>query len=601
MIKRRGNWYTLDNAAKLYPPVASKNDPKIFRFSCELKEQVDKWKLQDALDKTVEQYPVFNSEIKTGFFWHYLEISSVKAMVKEETKHPCSCLKTKLLFEVTYYKNRINLEVSHALSDGTGSLEFMKSLIKNYLGGNEKNNIPYPEQEIDSYTKYYTPKFSLRNKGSTRAFQIKGKKYTENRLKIMEGIVNTNAIKKDAKQRDCSITVYLTALLIKSILLSYPSKIKKKPIVITIPVDLRKHFPSKSVRNFFNVIHVRYKKTESDSFENILAEVKKQFEEQLDEKQIQMTMNKNAFYEKLLFVRLIPLVFKNIVLKYSYQYSRLYHTLTLSNIGKINVEKKYAKRIRLLSVFTSTDGMQVCVCSMKDTMVITFTSHFLDTNMQQHFFKELANHTEVTIHTNVIEGYEKRKEESVFPKIESNFRYHEVMLKILFALSMIGMFVSLLINFIIAKQISWSLFVVAGIFSFWFTIKTAFNRKNKIYKILFLEMLLLLLLSIFIDYKTGFLKWSLTYVLPFLCISYIIAFLIYRIFFQPSRINKDYLTYTYLNSFIGILPLYFILHDEITVYWPSIISISMSFLAVFFLLIFNSKTISNELERRFHF
>lgn len=407
MVKRKGNWYRLDNAAKLYPPVASKYDPKIFRFSCELMEEVDKWKLQNALDKTVEQYPVFNSEIKTGFFWHYLEISSVKAMVKEETKSPCSFLKTNLLFEVTYYKNRINLEVSHALSDGTGSLEFMKSLIKNYLGENEDKQISYQEQEMDSYMKYYTPKFSSQRKNNKKAFQIRGKKYTENRLKIIEGIVSTNKVKECARERDCTITVYLTALLIKSILHSYGEKVKRKPIVITIPVDLRKHFPSKSVRNFFNVIQVSYKRKENDSFEDILTEVKSQFEEQLEERQIQTTMNRNAFYEKLLFVRLIPLLFKNMVLKYSYRYTRLYHTLTLSNVGKIELGKEFTKKIRLFSVFTSTDGIQVCLCSMNDTMVITFTSHFFDTKIQENFFKELATYSEVRINTNFIEGCDK--------------------------------------------------------------------------------------------------------------------------------------------------------------------------------------------------
>lgn len=196
---------------------------------------------------------------------------------------------------------------------------------------------------------------------------------------------------------------------------------------------------------------------------------------------------------------------------------------------------------------------------------------------------------------------EKGESQNVFPKIESDFRYHEEMLKILFIFSMVGMGISLFINFIIARKISWSLFVVIGILSFWVTLKTALNRKNKIYKILFLEMLLLILLSVFIDYKTGFIKWSFTYVLPFLCISYTITFILYRIFFNPSRINKDYITYTYLNSFIGIFPLYFILRKMINVYWPSIVSICISFLAVLFLLLFNSKTIANELKKRFHF
>ena len=58
-------------------------------------------------------------------------------MVKEETKPPCSRLyipdKKSLLFEVSYYKNRINFEVYHALTDGTGAMHFLQELVQNYL------------------------------------------------------------------------------------------------------------------------------------------------------------------------------------------------------------------------------------------------------------------------------------------------------------------------------------------------------------------------------------------------------------------------------------------------------------------------------------
>ena len=34
---------------------------------------------------------------------------------------------------MTYYKKRINFEVFHALTDGTGATEFLRELVKNYL------------------------------------------------------------------------------------------------------------------------------------------------------------------------------------------------------------------------------------------------------------------------------------------------------------------------------------------------------------------------------------------------------------------------------------------------------------------------------------
>ena len=56
---------------------------------------------------------------------------------KREKKPPCSRLyipdKKSLLFEVSYYENRINFEVYHALTDGTGARNFLQELVQNYL------------------------------------------------------------------------------------------------------------------------------------------------------------------------------------------------------------------------------------------------------------------------------------------------------------------------------------------------------------------------------------------------------------------------------------------------------------------------------------
>lgn len=80
---------------------------------------------------------IFSKYIKAWTFWYYLEESDIKPIVREEYKIPCSLIyqrnNHKLLFEVTYYRNRINLEVFHVLTDGTGAMNFLKTLVSNYL------------------------------------------------------------------------------------------------------------------------------------------------------------------------------------------------------------------------------------------------------------------------------------------------------------------------------------------------------------------------------------------------------------------------------------------------------------------------------------
>lgn len=54
-------WRKLDNAAIAFPLVTGRNDSRVFRFYCQLKEDVDPDILQSALDQTMEKYPLFQA------------------------------------------------------------------------------------------------------------------------------------------------------------------------------------------------------------------------------------------------------------------------------------------------------------------------------------------------------------------------------------------------------------------------------------------------------------------------------------------------------------------------------------------------------------
>lgn len=130
-------WRKLDNAALAFPLVTGKDDTRVFRFYCELREAVDEEILQKALEETMEKYPLFQAVLRKGLFWFYLEHRDIRPVVKKEKKPPCSRLyipdKKSLLFEVSYHENRINFEVYHALTDGTGPCIFWRSSWQNYL------------------------------------------------------------------------------------------------------------------------------------------------------------------------------------------------------------------------------------------------------------------------------------------------------------------------------------------------------------------------------------------------------------------------------------------------------------------------------------
>lgn len=197
-------------------------------------------------------------------------------------------------------------------------------------------------------------------------------------------------------------------------------------------------------------------------------------------------------------------------------------------------------------------------------------------------------------------GYieDDKLDESVFPVISNTYKKHSLFYKILLFICISGSILSLIINYLVNNKISWSLFVIAGIISFLITFIIGIRKRNNFMSLLFIEVIIVLVSSIIWDYFTGWYFWSITYVLPFICISYITALSFMRIFLK--NIFKDYIIYIYINSLIGLVPLYFILKGILTVRWPSIICVIFSIFSILFLAIFNHKQMRNELERRLH-
>lgn len=68
MAEHKRRWMRLDNAAKLYPAVRTKNWCNVFRISITLNEQIDPEILQAALNVTIKRFPSIAMRLCQGFF-----------------------------------------------------------------------------------------------------------------------------------------------------------------------------------------------------------------------------------------------------------------------------------------------------------------------------------------------------------------------------------------------------------------------------------------------------------------------------------------------------------------------------------------------------
>lgn len=415
---RPPRWSKLDNAAKIFPSTSNRVDTKVFRFACRLREQVEPEALQRALDKTMAQFPFYRCILKKGLFWYYFEDSLRPALVGPEALPLCAPLynanRKGLLFRVFYHGERISLEVYHALSDGTGALHFLRTLVHYYLleaHGEEFGDSPpaldydasQSQKSDDSFSKYFHRGKHAQKSDAPKAYHLWGDRLPDDRLGLIEGRMPVRALLDLAHRYHATLTEFLMAVLIQAIHQGMPLRDQGRPVVLTVPVNLRNYFPSDSARNFFGVVNVGYDfSRQEDSLEAIIAHIREVFARSLTADQLGERMNRLSALEHTLAMKLIPLPCKDPILRIANRLNEREITAAFSNVGRITMPPELAPYIRYFTICASTRRLQACMCSFQGDFVISFTSHFVSTDVQRRFFRAItALGVEVEITSNL--------------------------------------------------------------------------------------------------------------------------------------------------------------------------------------------------------
>ncbi|HIY12677.1 MAG TPA: hypothetical protein H9842_03705 [Candidatus Agathobaculum merdipullorum] len=407
------SWSRLDNAAKIFPPTSHGSATGVFRLSCELREPVAPDVLQTALDRTLERYPHLLMVMRRGVFWYYLEQTTLRPSVVPEHAPPCAALyegSRSLLFRVSYWRHKVSLDMYHVLADGAGAIEFFESLMAAYLmlrhpeaGVDGLPQASVSQRWADSFQKYYKPHSGGKSSdGLGRAYRLRGVRRAGGGLTVIEGVADVRQVLAAAHRCGATLTVYMTALLLSAIHSEMYVREQKKPVVLTVPVDLRSFFPSQTTRNFFGTIRVGYDFSKrSGEIDDIVACVAAAFKEELTPERLGARMNQLSALEHNPVLRLIPLALKNPVLRLSGAVSDRGETAALSNVGKFRLPDALHPYVRGFGVFMSTRATQLCTCSFGNELHFGFTSAFENTEVQRRFFELLVNEgIEIEIRSN---------------------------------------------------------------------------------------------------------------------------------------------------------------------------------------------------------
>lgn len=417
------NWFTLDNAGIIYPSIREENWDFVFRVSALMKSPIDKEILQKTIDDIQPRFPSFFISLKSGFFWNYFEENRRQLIVEEEKDFPCSKFTRKgseHLIRVLYYKNRISLECFHAIADGRSALKLLNAIVKHYIelcGVKFSNDTttfnyldkPRREELADSFGEYCNKLKKIKHK-EVDAYKIKG---TEEEFGVVNstiGVMSVSQVKEVAKRHDAKLFEFILASLAEGVINRAKHEGKtKKPVKISIPVDLRQFFESESLRNFSGYLNIELPVKDynfNELIEVIRAELKK-----ITKDYMQGFINSNASMRKNYFIKIVPLFIKNFVIRMCFKaWGETYQTLAVSNIGVNCVPEefcKYVERFEFNLGRPKYNAKSIGLIAYGDKLVCTFSSKIKENATEKDFFTGLARRgVELTIETNRRDLYE---------------------------------------------------------------------------------------------------------------------------------------------------------------------------------------------------
>ena len=415
------DWYYLDNSSKIYPLSMHEDWMSIYRLSYYLKDNIEPTVLQIALFYTVMRFPIFRTSLHKGFFWNYLDSINKHFKVFMEDRIPCSSINiskfNKESFKVMYFNNRISCEFFHLLTDANGGMVFLTTLVGEYLRLLGKK-ISYDnfclnpretydkEEIIDMFKEVKLPKQS----GSLvekRALSLDGKLSKIQPSQVIHFDLDLEKVHALAKKNNATINELLLTYLF--LVLSYSTS-KKGDIKIQVPVNLRKFYKTKSLRNFSLYNNISLAKDEITNFDEVIKMVKKQSKEKLSKEVID-----GVLYHSVSLVnkiKLLPLFIKTPIAKIIYRYfGDTSSTTVFSNLGKINLaselESEIIKSDFLLGTTLTNKVLFTCV-SVNNILTMTIMKFTTNSSIENNLYNLLKDEN-LIISVHGSDKYEFRK------------------------------------------------------------------------------------------------------------------------------------------------------------------------------------------------
>ena len=409
-MKNEKIWYELDAFAKTYSSIISEGRTTCFRLSALFSEHIDLEILQNVVISLEKKYPFYNSELKKGIFWNYLQHKKAHFMIEEEKTYPCTDIQKDNPLRIIYFNNKLSIEIAHFLTDGKGAALFFQDLIEEYLekkyfwenfekdktdslidktekkkeveiekinkiinfgkkiNKNEKdfenkkseknffektrellgNDSVLKNSQKNEYVDLYEKYMRKVSKETTikSAFHLPMKILEKGQYHITTGEIDVESLKEESKKYGTTIGKYLLSVYFKILLDRYSQA--KNPIVIGVPVDLRKIFEETTYRNFFiNITPSVDASLGAYSLSEIITYLDNYFALKITKKEFYKSIYKAMNPMQNIIIKSVPYLIKRMFFPFIFDYyGERGYTTGFSNLGIFKVNKKYEKYLK---------------------------------------------------------------------------------------------------------------------------------------------------------------------------------------------------------------------------------------------------------------
>ena len=373
---KKHRWMKTDTASIMFSALTTKNWGRTFRFAAYLNETVQPALLRQAVRDVIGYYPSASTSLHKGFFWTYQVVSEARPQVRSEAARPLLPITAAYRglpdFRLVYHENRVALEASHSLGDGKGMMKFFGEILKRYTylsAGGTEAYVPFASAEetaVNAFDAYYVKGGEKPTENSEKAFHF-DETYEQDFIRLLFAEMPEDKVIALAHAKGMTVTEYLLAVLILGVIRAADAPILA-PITVADPVNLRRFFETKSIRNFVIQSYVTFRPAgRADyTFEDICNAVKGQLKTQLTMENLNKALTKYGALKRNPVLKIVPYFIKQPVLAMMQKKSHSAVTTILTNFGACDLPPELDGKLQKLEFVngdTRNYGLAVtCSC-----------------------------------------------------------------------------------------------------------------------------------------------------------------------------------------------------------------------------------------------